>query len=493
MSQQGLRQASVRAESGTTLTYEGDWHAMWDGQSIAAGTFNERMLLYINEKLGVTYTNINDAMQALAMDAGATNFGSMGTFDASLTAGTGASILLGSETNGLAFSAVDDSMEIRDTVTPANNYVGSTITKFGAVRASAGLYYDVNGILQSSASGLRRDCDPRLSGTPKYLCEPAATNLCPYSQALATSPWAAFNVSVAVDQIAAPDGTVTADMLTVTSAVTPVVYNSFGAVAGTYTWSLYAKKGTARYALVSANDSVSNFWTWFDLNTGLVATNTAGNTAAMTNIGNGWFRCAVTRTVTNAFIGHSFGFVDVDNSTSGVVNQTGYAWGVTAELGSVATSYIPTTSASVTRAADIISTTAFNWQTATATLYAKYSVPDNSGTQYLFAQNVRAFELYLSSGTPTVYQDTLGLVTSGSTPAVLTTNKIAAAGAVNDFASSLNGAAVVTDATTSAMLAATTLVVGSRSNVNQLNGWIADGMHLPRRMTNAQLVTQATP
>jgi len=89
MSQQGLRQASVRAESGTTLNYEGDWHAMWDGQGIAAGPFNQRMLLYINEKLGVTYTELNGAMAALAADEGVDNFSSLGSFDASLGGGAG--------------------------------------------------------------------------------------------------------------------------------------------------------------------------------------------------------------------------------------------------------------------------------------------------------------------------------------------------------------------------------------------------------------------
>lgn len=85
MSQQGLRQASVRAVSGTTLNYEGDWHAMWDLQSIPTGTFNERMLLYINEYLSASYTNLPGAMQAFATSLGATNFSSLGTFDASLT------------------------------------------------------------------------------------------------------------------------------------------------------------------------------------------------------------------------------------------------------------------------------------------------------------------------------------------------------------------------------------------------------------------------
>lgn len=84
MSQQSKRQASVRAVSGTTLNYEGDWHAMWDAQGIAAGPFNGRMLSYINTKLGTSYTNVNNAMQALATANSATNFSSLGTFDASL-------------------------------------------------------------------------------------------------------------------------------------------------------------------------------------------------------------------------------------------------------------------------------------------------------------------------------------------------------------------------------------------------------------------------
>jgi hypothetical protein len=85
MSQQGLRQASVRTVSSTVLDYNGDWHAMWDAQSIPAGTFNERMLTYINTKLSTTYTEINGAMAALAANLGVSDFGSIGTFDASTT------------------------------------------------------------------------------------------------------------------------------------------------------------------------------------------------------------------------------------------------------------------------------------------------------------------------------------------------------------------------------------------------------------------------
>lgn len=82
MSQQGLRQASVRAVTGTSETYEGDFHALFDLASIPNGMFNERLLRWINAKLTTSYTDVNEAMQALATANGAWNFSSMGTFDA---------------------------------------------------------------------------------------------------------------------------------------------------------------------------------------------------------------------------------------------------------------------------------------------------------------------------------------------------------------------------------------------------------------------------
>lgn len=94
MSQQGLRQASVRAVSGTTGTYEGDWLALFDAAGIAGGTFNERLLGWINLKLSTAYAEVNGAMQALAASLSAANFSSIGTFNASTGGGGSFSFLL---------------------------------------------------------------------------------------------------------------------------------------------------------------------------------------------------------------------------------------------------------------------------------------------------------------------------------------------------------------------------------------------------------------
>ena len=77
---QEARQAAIRAVTSTTGTYDEDWVALFTTRSAPAGTYNERLLSYINTKLSTSHTNLNDAMQALAANQSADNFSSLGTF-----------------------------------------------------------------------------------------------------------------------------------------------------------------------------------------------------------------------------------------------------------------------------------------------------------------------------------------------------------------------------------------------------------------------------
>ena len=77
---QEARQAAIRAVTLTTGTHTEDWLALFTARSAPGGEYNERLLSYINTKLSTSYTNINDAMQALAANQSADNFSSMGTF-----------------------------------------------------------------------------------------------------------------------------------------------------------------------------------------------------------------------------------------------------------------------------------------------------------------------------------------------------------------------------------------------------------------------------
>lgn len=84
MSNQSKRQASVRLVTSTASTYEGDFHALFDLESIAPGTFNGRLLDYINLKLGAAHTELNGAMAAFAIANGSASWNELGTFDAAL-------------------------------------------------------------------------------------------------------------------------------------------------------------------------------------------------------------------------------------------------------------------------------------------------------------------------------------------------------------------------------------------------------------------------
>lgn len=81
-SNDGLRQASVRAAAGTALTYDGDWHALFDLAGIVPGPFNGRMLAWCNAQLGAAHPDLTGAMDAFALSQGAPNWSSMGTFTA---------------------------------------------------------------------------------------------------------------------------------------------------------------------------------------------------------------------------------------------------------------------------------------------------------------------------------------------------------------------------------------------------------------------------
>jgi len=183
------------------------------------------------------------------------------------------------------------------------------------------------------------------------------TNLVLQSQTLATSPWSASNLTVTNNSSTAPDGTSTATLLvpTVTSAThlntqtnaTSVTANSI------YTLSFYVK--AAGYTAVTIANA-PNGYIHYDLTNVVTSTlGTGWSAGTITAVGSGWYRCTATSGVgqnwgtiyfgvDNAFVasGNS-GFTSfAGNGTSGV-----YIWGVQLEQGTVANTYVPTTTATI--------------------------------------------------------------------------------------------------------------------------------------------------
>ncbi len=223
-------------------------------------------------------------------------------------------------------------------------------------RASTATYFDNTGTMQTAASGTPRiDYDPYTLRPRGLLIEEARTNLI-YPTNQNFSSWLQGNTAVVTDGAAtSPDGTVDAALFsaTVTNGFSEAAQRSITAGAS-YTASIYVKAGTASSVLVAGANSTSTDGAHaaFDLATGGAIAGNTGPSPAGTyvssgsqQLANGWWRIWVvfqTAAATNATV------VILNYPTAG----TFYFWGAQLEPGNFPTSYIPTTGAAATRAAD---------------------------------------------------------------------------------------------------------------------------------------------
>ena len=116
----------------------------------------------------------------------------------------------------------------------------------------------------------------------------------------------------------------------------------------TYTLSVYAKANTRNWIYLSNFDTASRR-AWFDLSTGVIGTTDAGVTAVITSVGNGWYRCSITTTVTSTslypYIYMSTGDAVVSYAGNGTSNL--YLYGAQLDLASTPQAYVATTTAIV--------------------------------------------------------------------------------------------------------------------------------------------------
>jgi hypothetical protein len=205
--------------------------------------------------------------------------------------------------------------------------------------------------------------DYSLGSCPNILLEPQRTNLILRSEEFENASWLKTAVSITANSAISPSGVQNADTLTGdgTSAIHITRQSNSVTNAVSYTFSCYAKKNTNDFIQLIYNSGFGgNAFANFDLNSGVVGTVGAGTTASISSFGNGWYRCSITAIATST-ITANIPTLCLVNSASSPIFQTNtlstsvFLWGAQLEAGAYATSYIPTTSASVTRNADVIS------------------------------------------------------------------------------------------------------------------------------------------
>ena len=338
------------------------------------------------------------------------------------------------------------------------------------------------------------------------------TNLLLRSQEFDNAVWTKTRSTISANKAIAPDGTLTADKLVEsTDVATSHLVGRFitGLTTTAYTLTVYAK-AAERSQIVVVGSSASTYGYIFDLSTGagIGSFGVAPNSFSITSVGNGWYRCSITYTQPNTEAHFRlYPAVGGNASYDGDGFSGIYIWQADLQAGSFASPPIPTTAATVTRAADVAVMTGANFSRWYRADEGTFVVEANSVAGASARSTIRAtdsdasdiVEILMVTGTNNgqgryqVNYAGVAQVDTGniSSPAFVanTFYKNAASYKVNDFAISRDGAAVVVDTVGSVPLGVDRLEMGGRhlSNSAVLNGYIKSLSYYPARLTNAQL------
>lgn len=374
-------------------------------------------------------------------------------------------------------------------------------------RASSGTYFNSAGTLTTASNDVPRfDYNPSTLAAQGLLIEESRANLLTYSEQFDNAIWSKTNATVTANAANSPAGTVTADNLIAdTTTSEHLTDESFSHTNGTaYTLSAFVKaNGITDIGLrftVAANWGGFSPQVRFDLTNGTTTVISGSPTSTISSVGNGWYRVSITSTA--GATGSSGARLQLMNGTNNTFTGNGVSgvlvWGAQLEVGAFPTSYMPTTTAAVTRAADVASVNTLSpWYNAAAgTLYAEGSAVSNT-TDSRFAvvddgTNSNRYQIGIGAS----YQGNFAAVSGGAVSADLfssalsagSTVKLVAAYAVNDFALCANGGSVGTDTSGVLPVGVTTLRLGKYVGaLGFLNGYLRRITYYPRRLSNTEL------
>ena len=355
------------------------------------------------------------------------------------------------------------------------------------------------GLIEASAINVPR-LDYTNSTCPKLLLEPQRANLYLYSNDFSDANWAKADSSVTASAIISPDGTVNAWKLNDTTAnAQHALLRSVGGITSPSAISFFVK--SAEYSKCCIENYSDGGRVVFNIaNKTIVSTSANFTSATIQQYANGFIRISATTVGTTGNKAIGIGLVNDlgQDSFIGTGTKGIYVYGAQLEAGAYATSYIPTTTAAVTRAADECSKTGISsliGQTE-GVLFAEIDLKNAPITgSYLMVRNA-AVTNYLSINwrNDIVRFETVngGVIQTAinfavSTPQIL---KVAVAYKVNDFVMYVNGTQVGTD--TSATVP-TCDILDLNFNGPSANAFgIAQTLIFKTRLTNAQLAELTT-
>jgi hypothetical protein len=381
-------------------------------------------------------------------------------------------------------------------------------------RASTGAYFNASGVLTTAAVNAPR-FNHVYNGSSwvskGLLVEEQRTNVCTYSEDFTNGVWTKTRSSISSNATTAPNGTSTADKLIEGASSTTHVVTFTTVTGGVF--SVFAKASERSWIALQQN-SPGNYC-YFNLSSGTVGS-ASGSTGSITSVGNGWYRCSIA--VTSASSMWDIFVATGDNGASYTGDGTSgvFLWGAQVETGSFSTSYISTTTAAVTRSADVcqITGTDFSgfWNQTEGTISVEYDtyVP-NTNTTYntrvvavsdvgsdlnrIFVSpnasagppNGQYFEIRHNSSGQTATLSNTPFIGGGATV------KISCVYKVDDIAASFNGGAILSDNSQAVPTGCDIMRLGSSPvSSNYLSGHISRLRYYPVRIPNATLQVLST-
>jgi len=239
-------------------------------------------------------------------------------------------------------------------------------------RESSGTRVNKDGLIETMATDFPR-LDWLNSDCPSLLMETLRTNRQIRSEEFSDSAWIKqSDITVTANQVIAPTGEMSADKVQRGSTVNTNNYISdsitkSSAAALDLTTSVFVKQGEGDFFAFRTQGTYANGRgeAIYQFSTNTLNVSASGQVSVVTssveNYGSGWYRLSATfNTDANA---QAFTFFS-PRATSGQIDQSDtstsafvYLWGCQVEEGSSLSSYIKTTSAAVTREADVSSIT----------------------------------------------------------------------------------------------------------------------------------------
>ena len=374
---------------------------------------------------------------------------------------------------------------------------GNTAT----VTNSSGVIVGINANLP------RFDHDPITLACKGLLIEEPRANICTYSEQFDNaSGWTVTRSSISANVLdtLAPDGLNTADKLVedTTASASHFVSNVNPAITITtvYTFSCYVKAAErTQVRLLLSNNFSPNPNAFFDLTNGTVLS--SANTVSaptITPAGNGWYRCSINGTSFASGNGSALIFTAVGGTSSYTGNGTSgiYIWGAQLEAGAFATSYIPTTSAALTRNADVATMTGTNfsdWYSAPQGAFDCAVIPKSvSGTKPVVqCDDTTILNTIVIQGNATASEmkiTNLGILQNTLSTGTITANTpygVCGAWVAGSNALSKSGALPSTG-TPIAIPSVTQARLGN-DGTNYFNGWLQNLRYWPQRIINAEV------